>query len=105
MYKASSVAAALRQNKSITIHGLELMACPVKSCAGEPEACVKGQAQTCKKKTDVHYTHDNHEKMVTLYFYYQHKEIPREGFINTKDSSLAKLLDSGVIFLRCITSE
>jgi len=99
MYTASSIVEALKKNKNLSITGLEMVACPIKSCIVAPEKCGKGQKQTCKKQVNIIYEHDGHNKMVELIFYYHHKEITREGFIKKSDFALGILLSRGIIKL------
>lgn len=99
MYEASLIVRALRENATLSITGLEMVTCPVESCSIPPERCGKGREQSCKKRVGVVYEHDGHNKAVNLIFYYQHKEIPREGFIKKNDLALGILRKRGVINL------
>ena len=99
MHRASSVVAALRENKGLSITGLEMVTCPVRSCVAAPDRCTKGQIQSCKKKVDIVYEHKGHNKVAVLYFYFQHKDIPREGYIKNGDLALKILLERNIILL------
>jgi hypothetical protein len=99
VYLASSVVTALKENRTLSISGLEMITCPVKSCVVIPERCTKGQTQLCKKKIDVVYEHEGHNKVAVLVFYYQHRTIAREGFIKKNDLALGILLKRNIINL------
>ena len=100
MFLASVVAAALRESirdKNTSVPDIDLIICPTDTCLLPPINCNKGQNQSCKKNIDVIYEHDGHNKVTTLIFYYQHKNIPSEGFIEENDFAINRLLFRGVI--------
>ena len=97
MYLASSVVNALKEDKSLSITGLEMVTCPTESCVISPEECSKGQAQTCAKKIDIVYEHNGHKKLAVLIFRYQVSNHAREGFIRKEDLALRKLLKREII--------
>ena len=97
MYLASSVVNSLLKMKDITTFYIDLVACPVESCITKPEHCSKGQSQTCVKKVDVVFEHDNHNKVVVLIFRYQLNGSGTEGFIRKEDLALKFLLEKGLI--------
>ena len=99
MYSASSVVKTLKKNNAINTFYLDSVACPVESCITKPEQCSKGKIQSCTKKVDVIYDHDNHNKVVVLIFRYQLNGFGTEGFIRKDDFSLKVLLKRGVISL------
>jgi hypothetical protein len=97
VFLASSVIAALRNNQTLKISGLNLVICPIESCTTTPDTCEKGRNATCEKKIDVIYEHNGHNKLVFLRFYYQLKNYDREGFIGTTDRALNVLLKRDII--------
>jgi hypothetical protein len=97
MYLASSVVNALKQKSGLMIFNLDLVACPVESCITKPEHCSKGQNKSCVKKIDIVYEHDNHNKVATLFFYYQLNGKGTEGFVRKEDLAFKVLLKRGII--------
>jgi len=92
MILASIIIAALRRNSELTIFDLDMITCPTTSCVATPERCSKGQKQICKKKIDVVYEYNGHNNVAVIVFYYQHPNIPQEGFVRKDDLTLNKLL-------------
>jgi hypothetical protein len=97
VFLASSVVQSLKENQTLSINGLELVACPVESCITKPEECSKGQKESCEKKIDIVYQHDGHNKVVVLIFHYQLRGHSREGFIRKNDLSLNILIKREII--------
>ena len=99
MFPASSVVAAIQRNTNLSVTGLDSVTCPTIFCVSAPETCSRGQQQTCKKKIDVVYEHEGHNKVVIISFYYQHSNIPREGYVKENDIALNILINRGIITL------
>jgi len=99
VYRASTVVEALRNNETLSVTGLDTVICPADYCGVVPERCDMGLKQSCKKQVAVGYEHDGHNKEVRLVFYFQHKEITREGFIKKNDLALGILLKRNIIKL------
>ena len=104
MYSASSIVRALRENNNITAFHLDLVICPVESCITNPGQCSKGQNQSCEKKVDIVYEHDNHNKVTVLIFRYQLNGSGTEGFIREDDFSLKVLIKREVISIQNLTT-
>ena len=97
MYLASSVVRALKENKDLSIVGLDKVVCPAVSCVTEPGTCSQGQQETCVKKVEIIYEHDGLNKIVVLVFRYQLKGHQREGYISEDDLALKILFDRRII--------
>jgi len=97
VFLASSVVESLKQNRTLSINGLELVVCPVESCITGPEECSKGHKEACEKKINIVYEHDGHNKVAVLIFHYQLRGSGSEGFIRKKDLALNVLIDREII--------
>jgi len=99
MYMASSVASLLAQASKAcveAVYDLDVLKCP-KSNRCNQSACSLGKNLLCKKQVDVVYYYNGITASVSLFFYYQLKSHPGEGFINCNDRSLKKLISMGII--------
>jgi hypothetical protein len=97
VFLASSVVKSLKENKTLTIYGLDMVTCPVDSCFTKPGECSKGQTESFVKKIDVVYEHGGHNKVVVLVFRYQLKHYEREGFIKAEDLALNFLIKREIV--------
>jgi hypothetical protein len=97
VFLASLVVAAIRRNESLSVTGLDSITCPIVSCVSAPEMCSKGQQQICKKSVIITCEHNGHNKVATIFFYYQHSNIPREGYVKENDLGLKFLISRGII--------
>jgi len=97
MYHASSVIRSLRSEVIIEIDFLELLICPDICCTFDPDNCAKGQNEFCEKKIRIMYNFNGHKNISVLLFHYQLEGVGREGYINSQDTALIKLIRRGII--------
>jgi len=96
MYRASNVLHALNE-ASIETKGYQFIKCPLDRCYINPANCRKAQTQTCAQEVTVLYQHDNHNKAVTLRFYFTISSTDYDGFIDEENEFLQLLIRRKVI--------
>ena len=96
MYLASSLAKHLKENKTVTVRGLELIKCPAKSHC-KPGVCAKGREESCKKRVEILYEYKGVKSLAHLVFRYQIKGRNGEGYIKCGDRTLDNLIKRGVV--------
>jgi len=103
-YRASSIKAALQQNSSLSVAGLEDLRCPqtnptwvgVKSnkCCQTPQSCNLALSQKCEQQIHIY---KDRALLAILYFNFTISKNDNDGFIDGQDSTLGRLIDKGFI--------
>ena len=96
MYRSSSVLLALQQSSAET-KGHQFARCPLDICVVSPAHCQRGQTQTCVREVEALYTHDNHNKLVNLRFFFTVSSTDFDGFIDEDNESLQLLIRREII--------